>query len=170
MRFEEAWGGWRSRRPTQEEAARPPGGCERTACPRGSGGSGATWTATRTRDWTGCWTSARVRSRRSGASVDEVVRTETLYRERYEEWNVKRFHRFYRREHAGERSCTWVKNPLQRAGLVAKAPGRGKHRRRRERAPVAGMMVHQSLPPRRRGSTACIAPNSRAPCTSSAWR
>ena len=35
-----------------------------------------------------------------------VVRTETLYRERYEGWNVKRFYSFYRREHAGTRSYT----------------------------------------------------------------
>ena len=39
-----------------------------------------------------------------------------------------------------------MKNTLQRAGLVAKAPGRGKHRRRRERAPLVGMMVHQDGP------------------------
>ena len=42
MRFEKAWGGWRSRRPTQEEAARLPGGCERTfrrSVPRLGGGS-----------------------------------------------------------------------------------------------------------------------------------
>ena len=72
-----------------------------------------------------------------------MVRTETPYRERYEGWNVKHFYSFYRREHAGARSYRWVKRTLQRAGLVAKAPGRGKHRRRRERAPLAGMMLHQ---------------------------
>ena len=47
MRFEEAYGGWQERRLTQEEAARMLGVCERTACPRESGGFGATWTATR---------------------------------------------------------------------------------------------------------------------------
>ena len=46
--------------------------------------------------------------------VDEVVRTETLYRERYDGWNVKHFYSFYRRRHGGERSYTWVKNTLQR--------------------------------------------------------
>ena len=44
MRFEETDGGWQERRLTQEEAARLPGVCERTACPRESGGSGA-WRA-----------------------------------------------------------------------------------------------------------------------------
>ena len=34
----------------------------------------------------------QVSSRR--ALVDEVVRTEALYRERYESWNVKHFYRF----------------------------------------------------------------------------
>ena len=77
------------------------------------------------------------------APVDEGVRTEALYRERYDGWNVAHCYRFYRRRRAGERSSTWVKNTLQRAGLVAKAPARGKHRRRRERAPLAGRMLHQ---------------------------
>ena len=77
------------------------------------------------------------------APVDEVLRTEALYRERYDGWNVKHFYSFYGRRHAGTRSYTWVKTTLQRGGLVAKAPGRGKHRRRRERAPLRGMMLHQ---------------------------
>ena len=45
MRFEEAHGGWQSRRLTQEAAARLLGGV--------SARSGATWTAPRTRDTTG---------------------------------------------------------------------------------------------------------------------
>ena len=40
-------------------------------------------------------------SGRSGAPVDEVVRTEALYRERYEGWTVKHFYSFYRRKHGG---------------------------------------------------------------------
>ena len=77
------------------------------------------------------------------APTDEVLKTGMLYRERYDGWNVKHFYSHYRREHAGKRSCTWVKTVLQRAGLVAPAPGRGKHRRRRERSPLRGMMLHQ---------------------------
>ncbi|MEX2235029.1 MAG: hypothetical protein WD824_22895, partial [Cyclobacteriaceae bacterium] len=38
---------------------------------------------------------------------------------------------------------TWVKNHLQRKGLVKKANGRGKHRKRRQRSPLPGMMIHQ---------------------------
>ena len=40
------------------------------------------------------------------APVDEVVRTEALYRERYEGWNVKHFYSFYRRVHGGGRAAT----------------------------------------------------------------
>ena len=135
MRFEEAYGGWQSRRLTQEEAARLLGVCERTfrRYVDRYEDEGLDGLADKRL--------AQVSARR--APVDEVVRTETLYRERYEGWNVRHFYRFYRREHQGTRSYTWVKNTLQGAGLVAKAPGRGKHRRRRERAPVAGMMLHQ---------------------------
>ena len=135
MRFEEAYGGWQSRRLTQEEAARLLGVCERTfrRYVDRYEDEGLDGLADKRL--------SQVSAQR--APVDEVVRTETLYRERYPGWNVKHFHSFYRREHGGERSYTWVKNTLQRAGLVAKAPGRGKHRRRRERAPVAGMMLHQ---------------------------
>ena len=135
MRFKEAYGGWQERRLTQEEAARLLGVCERTFRRyvdryEDEGLDGLVDKRL-----------SQVSARR--APVDEVVRTEALYRERYDGWNVKHFYSFYRREHAGERSYTWVKNTLQRAGLVAKAPGRGKHRRRRERSPLAGMMLHQ---------------------------
>ena len=140
MRFEEAYGGWQERRLTQEEAARLLGVCERTFRRyvdryEEEGLDGLVDKRL-----------GQVSGRR--APVDEVIRTEALYRERYEGWNVKHFYSFYRREHGGERSYTWVKRTLQRAGLVAKAPGRGKHRRRRERAPLRGMMLHQD------GSTA----------------
>jgi hypothetical protein len=37
---------------------------------------------------------------------------------------------------------SWVKLALQGAGLVAKARQRGVHRRRRERRPMIGMMLH----------------------------
>ena len=134
MRFKEAYGGWRERRLTQEEAARLLGVCERTFRRyvdryEDEGLDGLVDKRL-----------GQVSARR--APVDEVVRTEALYRERYDGWNVQHFYSFYRRRHAGERSYTWVKNTLQRAGLVAKAPGRGKHRRRRERSPLQGMMLH----------------------------
>ena len=117
MRFEEAYGGWQERRLTQEEEARLLGVCERTFRRyvdryEEEGLDGLVDKRL-----------GQVSGRR--APVDEVMRTEALYRERYEGWNVKHFYSFYRREHGGERSDTWVKRTLQRAGLVAKAPGHG---------------------------------------------
>jgi len=77
------------------------------------------------------------------APVDEVLRVETLYRERYDGWNVMHFHSHYRRHHAGQFSHSWVKNTLQHTGLVTMAAARGKHRKCREPAAMPGMMVHQ---------------------------
>ncbi|MCZ6803361.1 MAG: helix-turn-helix domain-containing protein [Proteobacteria bacterium] len=70
------------------------------------------------------------------APVNEVVRLETLYRERYDSWNEKHFYSKYKGEHEGQRSYPWVK-------LVKKGKHKGAHRQRRERAPLAGRMVPQ---------------------------
>ena len=39
--------------------------------------------------------------------------------------------------------CGRRKRQLQKAQLVIKAPKRGAHRKRRERAPLPGMLMHQ---------------------------
>jgi hypothetical protein len=77
------------------------------------------------------------------APVDEVMKVVGLYQRRYEGWNVKHFYSWYRSEHKGTRSYSWVKKELQAAGAVVKAPKRGAHRKRRERAALEGMMLHQ---------------------------
>ena len=41
------------------------------------------------------------------------------------------------------RGYTWLKLHLQWAGLAPKAPRKGAHRRKRERRPLQGMMLHQ---------------------------
>ena len=76
------------------------------------------------------------------APVDEVVALVGRYKAKYRGWNAKHFHSWYRRE-GGQRSYTWVKGQLQQAKEITKAPRRGAHRRRRERAPMPGMMLHQ---------------------------
>ena len=76
------------------------------------------------------------------APIDEVVALVARYKERHKGWNAKHFHSWYQRE-GGQRSYTWTKSRLQEAKLIAKAPRRGAHRRRRERAPLPGMMLHQ---------------------------
>jgi hypothetical protein len=73
------------------------------------------------------------------ATVEQVL---TLYRERYFDFNVQHFHEKLVQEHQIELSYTWVKQALQGAGLVAGEPRRGVHRKRRERRPVPGMLLH----------------------------
>ena len=135
MRFDEAYQGWQARRLTQEEAARLLGVHERTFrryIDRFED-EGLAGLADKRLE--------QVSHRR--APVDEVVRLEALYRERYDGWNVRHFHQFYRDRHDGQRSYTWVKNRLQTAGLVKRAKARGTHRRKRDPAPLAGMLLHQ---------------------------
>jgi transposase len=73
------------------------------------------------------------------ATVEKVL---SLYREKYFDFNVRHFHEKLREEHSIELSYTWVKTLLQGSGLAAKQKGRSKHRRRRERKPLRGMMLH----------------------------
>ena len=73
------------------------------------------------------------------ALVEQVL---GLYRERYFDLNVRHFHEKLGEQHGIELSYTWVKMALQGAGLVAKARKRGVHRRRRERRPLPGMLLH----------------------------
>src|SRR5918996_2965943 len=56
------------------------------------------------------------------ATVEEVLR---LYREQYFDFNVRHFHEKLVEEHGLELSYTWVKNALQKAGLVATRKKRG---------------------------------------------
>ena len=65
-----------------------------------------------------------------------------FYREKYFDLNVRHFHEKLGAEHGIHLSYTWVKSALQGAGLVAKARKRGLHRKRRERRPLPGMLLH----------------------------
>ena len=65
-----------------------------------------------------------------------------LYREKYFDLNVRHFHEKLVEQHGITLSYTWVKLALQGAGLVAKARKRGIHRKRRERRPLPGMLLH----------------------------
>jgi transposase len=73
------------------------------------------------------------------AVVEQVF---TLYREKYFDLNVRHFHEKLQQEHQIRLSYTWVKKALQGAGLVRAQRQRGVHRRRRERRPLPGMMLH----------------------------
>jgi len=66
-----------------------------------------------------------------------------LYGGMYRGWNVKHFHEYLVRDHGFRWGYTWVKTQLHTAGLVERAKRRGAHRRKRERKPFEGMMLHQ---------------------------
>ena len=83
--------------------------------------------------------------RRSGRAVpdDEAEEVERLYRERYAGFTAKHFHEHLVGRHGFRWGYTWTKTYLQARGLLAKAPRRGAHRRKRPRRPMVGMMLHQ---------------------------
>lgn len=147
MRFEEVYQKWYVKRLSQEEAAHVLGVCERTF---------RRYIDRYEEEGLDGLLDKRLNqvSHRS-APVDEVVRLEALYRERYAGWNVKHFYGRYREVHEGERSYTWVKNRLQSSGLVVKGKRKGSHRKRRERAALPGMLIHQD------GSTHAWVPDQR---------
>src|SRR3954463_3648042 len=66
-----------------------------------------------------------------------------LYGGRYRGWNVKHFHEYLVRDHGFRWGYTWVKTQLPTAGPGERAKRRGAPRRKRERKPFEGMMLHQ---------------------------
>lgn len=74
-------------------------------------------------------------------SLKLAERVLRLYRERYSILSVKHFHEKLKEEHGIALSYQWVKVALQTAGLVAKSTRKEKHRLRRERRPMRGMML-----------------------------
>jgi transposase len=133
MRFAEVYWRWTERRLTQEQAAEIFGVSDRTfrrylARYEEEGESGL-------QDKRLSQASCR------RAPVDEVLDVVRQY-EGYRGWSVRHFYGKYQ-ESRGTRSYTWVKNTLQSKGMVNKAAKRGVHRKRRERSPLPGMMLHQ---------------------------
>jgi transposase len=135
MRFEEIYGRWRQRRLSQAEAAEVLGMSERSF--------------RRWRDRYDGEGMAGLLDRRLGKAsakrvpVDQVQAVLTLYRERYDGFTAKHFHDKLCQHHGFRLSYTWTKLRLQQAGLAAKAPRRGVHRKKRPRRPLCGMMLHQ---------------------------
>jgi transposase len=134
MRFEEAYDGWESGKLSQEEAARLLGVCERTF---------RRYLNRYEENGLEGLIDKRIEmiSHRR-APVDEVLAMTDRYRKHHRGWSAKHFYAWYRRE-GGSRCYTWVKSRLQEANLIQKAPGKGKHRKRRDRCPWPGMMIHQ---------------------------
>jgi hypothetical protein len=135
MRFEEVYEGWQEKRLTQEEAAQILGVTDR---------SFRRYAVRYEAEGLEGLLDRRIEAisaRR--APVDEVMQLVQTYQSRYEGWNVSHFYNWYRDQHQGARSYTWVKSGLQSAGVVKRVKGKGKHRKKRERRPLPGMMLHQ---------------------------
>jgi transposase len=134
-RFQEAYDRWSERRLTQEEAGRLLGVTERTfrryVDRYEDGGLDAL------RDQRLLQPSHRK------APPEEVSDAVDAYRRTYDGWTAQHFFSHYYRPRGGSRGYTWVKARLQDAGLRKREKRKGTHRKRRDRAPMPGMMIHQ---------------------------
>jgi transposase len=72
-------------------------------------------------------------------TLEELCR---LRRELYRDFSITHFYEHATEKHGLRVSYTKAKVVLQEAGLAMKLKGRGKYRRRRERRPMRGMMLH----------------------------
>jgi transposase len=135
MKFEDVYGRWQQRRLSQAEAAEILGMSERTfrRWRDRYEGEGVTGLLDRRL--------GKVSARR--VPVDQVQDVLTLYRERYRGFTAKHFHDKLRQHHGFTLGYTWTKLRLQAAGLVAQAPRRSAHRKKRPRRPLRGMLLHQ---------------------------
>jgi transposase len=135
MKFESVLDRWRGRELTQGEAAEVLGMSERSF-----------------RRWRERYEEAGLEGlfdRRLGKAsakrvpVDEALRVEQLYRQRYRDFTAKHFHEHLVADHGFRWGYTWTKTFLHAKRLLKPAPRRGAHRKKRPRKPVPGMMLHQ---------------------------
>jgi transposase len=135
MEFERIFTGWRAKRLTQDQAASILGVSSRTF---------RRYINQYTEEGIeGLYDKRLTQASHRRAPLNEVLDVCNLYRDRYSDFNVKHFYRWYQREHGGKRSYTWIKNTLQKKQLVQKGFKKGPHRKKRERSPYPGMMIHQ---------------------------
>jgi len=135
MKFKRVYTGWKTKTMTQEQAAEILGVSARTF---------RRYINRYTDDGLdGLYDKRIIKASHRRAPIDEVFDVCKLYQEKYSDFNVKHFYRWYEDKHDGQRSYTWVKNTLQNKGLVRKGSKKGQHRIKRERSPYPGMMIHQ---------------------------
>ena len=70
-----------------------------------------------------------------------------LYREKYFDFNISHFYDKLREDHSIKISYNWVRLALQGAGLIEKRTRHDKHRKRRPRKPLVGMMIRMDGSP-----------------------
>lgn len=79
--------------------------------------------------------------------IDLAEKILHLYREKYFDFNVSHFCEKLLTEHKIKISYNWVRLALQGAGLVLKKTHKEFHRKKRERKPLPGMMLHMDGSP-----------------------
>src|SRR5215475_3604956 len=77
------------------------------------------------------------------APQQELERMLGLYRDKYADFTVKHFHEQLVKRHGYKLGYTVTKLNLHAAGLVKPARRRSAHRKKRQRRPLPGMMLHQ---------------------------
>ncbi len=82
------------------------------------------------------------RVRRKRIPIETIREICRLKREVYADFSMRHFYEFATEKHGLELSYTWTRLILEEAGIVSKAPGRGKYRRKRERRSMVGMLLH----------------------------
>src|SRR5229473_5066702 len=94
------------------------------------------------------------RPRRRRIKVGTVALLIRLKRDIYPDFSVQHFYEQVTEQHRVKVSYNWLRLMLQEAEVVEKEPARGKYRRRRERRPMVGMLVHLAPRPMS-GSRVC---------------
>ena len=82
------------------------------------------------------------RPRRKRISVGTIEMLCRLKRDVYADFSVRHFFEQVSDKHQVKVSYNWLRLMLQEAGVVEREPARGQYRRRRERRPMVGMLVH----------------------------
>lgn len=80
--------------------------------------------------------------RRKRIPVKTIRELCRLKKEVYPDFSMRHFYEYATEKHGLTISYNWARIVLEEAGIVKKAPARGKHRRRRERRPMRGMLLH----------------------------
>jgi hypothetical protein len=135
MRFEDIYGKYRARKLSCEEASEILGISVRTFYRKRQRYD--------SEDFDGHFDLRLGRKSPHRAADREVAFITKLYAEKYRGFSVRHFHEFAVRDHGCKRSYNWTKNKLEEAQLVQRGKRGGDHRLRRERRPMAGMMLHQ---------------------------
>src|SRR6202011_1967440 len=94
------------------------------------------------------WGMSAVMDQRGGRPRRKRIKAGTiellcrLKRDVYADFSVRHFYEHVTEKHGVRVSYNWLRLMLQEAGVVEKEPARGRYRRRRERRPMVGMLVH----------------------------